>query len=134
MSMLGNSFLKADTAEEGLETWVFAKGIEGGFDGEFGHGERTLIEGLFEGIQSFGFLTKLDIENRGAKRRVVGFGWIDGELREFEELLPVTLRAAGGQGVAERGFFLQGRVFLFAGEEACSGVFGDGVLKFPQES
>ena len=96
--MLGNSFLKADTAEEGLETWVFAKGIEGGFDGEFGHGERTLIEGLFEGIQSFGFLTKLDIENRGAKRRVVGFGWIDGELREFEELLPVTLRAAGGQG------------------------------------
>ena len=46
-SILGDLFLKACAAEQGLEAGVGANGIEGGFDGKFGHGERTLIEGLF---------------------------------------------------------------------------------------
>jgi hypothetical protein len=91
-----------------LEAGVRANGIERGFDGKFGHGERTLFVGLFKGIKSFGLLAKLGIESRGANGRVVGFGWIDGESREIEELLPVALRAARGlrnlkaQGLIER--------------------------------
>ena len=46
-SMLRDLFLKACAAEQSLEAGVGANGIEGGFDGEFGHRERTLIEGLF---------------------------------------------------------------------------------------
>ena len=46
-SMLGDLFLKACATEQGLEAGVGANGIEGGFDGKFGHRERTLIEGLF---------------------------------------------------------------------------------------
>jgi len=66
-SMLGDLFLKACAVEERLEAGVGAKGIEGGFDGEFGHGESPLFVGLFKGIQGLGLLSKLGIENRGAE-------------------------------------------------------------------
>ena len=46
-SMLGSLFLEGDAAKERSKAGLGAKGIEGGLDGEFGHRERTLIEGLF---------------------------------------------------------------------------------------
>ena len=60
--------LQSHLSKQVLKSWFTSNRIERWLDSDLGHRERPLSISIFEGVQSFGLLAEVGVQNRRAER------------------------------------------------------------------